>query len=358
VDDESRLLTEGGHNVDVFAPEMIETSGLQMVRAGLELIWSPDAVAEVRRRVHHFKPDIIHCHNLFPWLSPAVLRAVDGTVPIVMTIHNYRLLCLPGTFVRGGRTCEDCLGRLLWPGVVHRCYQKSFAASAALATSLSLHKRIGSFDRVRLFIAISNFVRRIHVDIGMAGDKITVKPHFAWPLQRREGPGNHFLYLGRLSPEKGVTTLVKAWAQVDGKLLIVGDGPESGSIRALAGRNVDVIGTLQPADVPAVLRGARALLVPSISHEGAGKVVLEAYAAGVPALVSKAGGLPEVVVDGVTGLVVPLGDARAWARAVDRLFEDSESERMGQAAWELWSELYTPEEGLNNLERAYRRALG
>jgi glycosyltransferase involved in cell wall biosynthesis len=358
VEDEARLLVESGHDVDVFVPETSGTSGLQMIRAGLEVIWSPDAVGEVKRRVHHLKPDIIHCHNLFPWLSPAVLRAVDGAVPIAMTVHNYRLLCLPGTFVRGGRICEDCLSHTLWPGVLHRCYQQSLAASAALATSLSLHKRIGSFDRIRLYIAISNFVRRIHVESGLAGDKITVKPHFAWPVPRREGPGNYFVYLGRLSPEKGVTTLVKAWNQVEGKLLIIGDGPESGSVRALAGRNVEFKGTVHPADVPALLRGARALVVPSISHEGAGKVVLEAYAAGVPALVSKAGGLPEVVQDGVTGLVLPAGDAGAWASAVERLLEDSESERMGQAAWELWSEDFTPEKGLQNLESAYRRTLG
>jgi glycosyltransferase involved in cell wall biosynthesis len=271
-----------------------------------------------------------------------------------MTVHNFRLLCLPGTFVRGGRICEDCLTHALWPGVLHRCYQRSLGASAALATSLAVHGRIGSFDRIRLYIAISDFVRRIFVESGLAGDKITVKPHFAWPVPRREGPGEYFVYLGRLSPEKGVMTLVKAWTQVHGRLVIVGEGPESDSLRGLAGRNVDFKGTVRSADVPAILRGARALLVPSISHEGAGKVVLEAYAAGVPALVSKAGGLPEVVEDSVTGLVLPAGDAGAWARAVERLIDDSESERMGQAAWGRWSERFTPEKGLQNLENAYR----
>jgi glycosyltransferase involved in cell wall biosynthesis len=354
VADEARLLVEGGHDVDVFAPEMRPASGLQMIRAGIEVIWSAEAVAEVKRRVHHQKPDVVHCHNLFPWLSPAVLRAVDEAVPIVMTVHNYRLLCLPGTFVRGGRICEDCLGRRPWPGVLHRCYQRSVAASAALATSLTLHGRIGSFDRIRLYIAISDFVRRVYVESGLVDDKIIVKPHFAWPVRRREGPGDYFVYVGRLSPEKGVTTLVKAWNQVDRRLLIVGDGPERDSLRGLAGRNVDFKGTVQAADVPAILRAARALLVPSISHEGAGKVVLEAYAAGVPALVSGVGGLPEIVRDGVTGLVLPSGDAGAWARAVMRLFDDSESERMGCAAWDLWSERFTPEKGLQNLEGAYR----
>ena len=166
------------------------------------------------------------------------------------------------------------------------------------------------------------------------------------------------MYLGRLSPEKGVATLLDAWKQVRAKLLIVGDGPEASRLRAAAPKNVEFRATVEPDEVPALLRRARAVLSPSVSHEGAGKVVLEAYAAGVPVIVSRAGGLPEVVRDGVTGLVLPPTDRTAWVRGVTHLLDDGESERMGRSGWELWSDRYSPEQGLVNIEGAYRRAAG
>jgi glycosyltransferase involved in cell wall biosynthesis len=357
VEDEARLLSEGGHHVDLFAPQPDQPVGLRWVSAGVGVIWSRSAAAEVKRRIDLWNPDIVHCHNLFPALSPAALRAIDGQIPVVATLHNYRLLCLPGTFLRDGRVCEDCLGRLPWPGIVHGCYQASVPASAALASSLLLHRAIGSFGHIRLYMAISEFVRRKHVEAGLSPERIVVKPHFAWPLERREGPGEYFLYLGRLSPEKGVSTVLEAWRGIPAKLLIIGDGPDAGSLRAIASPNVEFRGTVGADQVPLLLRRARAVLAPSVSHEGAGRVVLEAYAAGVPVVVSRAGGLPEAVDDGITGLVVPPGDIGAWTGAIDHLLEDSESERMGIAGWGLWAEYYTPLRALLNIEDCYKKAM-
>jgi glycosyltransferase involved in cell wall biosynthesis len=357
VEDEARLLSEAGHQVDVFAPRPGQPSGLRLLSAGLGVIWSRDAIAEVRRRIDRGNPDIVHCHNLFPALSPAVLRAIPRQIPLVATLHNYRLLCLPGTFLRDGRICEDCAGRLPWPGVLHRCYQGSFPASVALASSLMLHGAVNTFARIRLYLAISDFVRRKHVEGGLAPERIVVKPHFAWGVERREGPGEYFLYLGRLSPEKGVSTLLEAWKGISASLLVVGDGPDAPRLRAIAPSNVEFRGTVATDRVPRMLVGARAVLAPSLSHEGAGKVVLEAYAAGVPVLVSRAGGLPEAVHDGLTGLVLPPRDIRSWIGAVERLLEDSESERMGKAGWEVWAEHYTPKRALLNLEGCYQKAM-
>jgi glycosyltransferase involved in cell wall biosynthesis len=357
VEDEARLLSEGGHHVDLFAPQPGQPAGLRLVSAGAGVIWSRSAVAEVNRRIEREQPDIVHCHNLFPALSPAVLRAIDGHVPLVVTLHNYRLLCLPGTFLRDDRICEDCLGRPPWPGILHGCYQASVPASAALASSLLLHRAIGSFGHIRLYMAISEFVRRKHVEAGLSPERIVVKAHFAWEAERRDGPGEYFLYAGRLSPEKGVSTLMEAWKDVRAKLMIVGDGPDGPRLRAIAPPNVEFRGTVVADEVRALLRRARAVLAPSVSHEGAGRVVLEAYSAGVPVVVSRAGGLPEAVYDGMTGLVVPPGDVRAWMLAVERLLEDEESERMGKAGWELWAERFTPERALRNLEDWYRTAL-
>jgi glycosyltransferase involved in cell wall biosynthesis len=356
VDDEARLLAEAGHQVDLFTPGIDRWSGLGLLSAGLGTIWSRDAVAEVKRRAEQGKPDVVHLHNLFPALSPAVVRVIEGSIPRIATLHNYRLLCLPATLFRDGRVCDDCVGRTPWPGVFHGCYQDSLPASAALASSLVLHRTIGSFRRINLYLAISEFVRHKHLDAGLASDRVVVKRHFAWPDERRDGPGDYFLYLGRLAAEKGVSTLLEAWSGIRAKLLIVGDGPDADRLRELAPPNVEFRGTVGADQVPPLLRGARAVLVPSIVHEGAGRVVVEAYAVGVPVLVSRAGGMPESVQDGVTGLVLPPQDVGAWTAAVQRLLEDSESERMGSAAWQLWADRYTPEKALANIETFYRKA--
>jgi len=357
VEDEARLLSEGGHDVHLFAPSVGQPSGVGLVSVAAGTVWSKASSAQVRQRIDEWKPDVVHCHNLFPALSPAVLRVARDGPPLVLTLHNYRLLCLPATFQRDGRLCEDCLHRAPWPGIVHRCYQDSAAASAVLASSILLHRAIGSFDRIRLFIAISEFVRAKHVEGGLSPGRIVVKPHFSWEMERREGPGEYFLYLGRLSPEKGVSTIVDAWRTVPSRLLIVGDGPAAGALRANAPPNVEFRGPVGADQVPDLLRRARAVLAPSIAHEGAGRVVVEAYAAGVPVLVSRSGGLPEIVQDGATGMILPPGDTAAWGEAARRLLEDAESERMGRVGWETWVRNYTPERALIDLQECYRKAM-
>ena len=211
VEDEARLLRDAGHDVLVWAPSPSELGVAGRVRAGASALWSARAVEKVRRLIGRHQPQVVHCHNLFPMLSPAVIRAAAAEAPVVATLHNFRLLCLPATFVRDGEPCEDCLGHLPWRGVRYRCYRGSRLGSGALAGSLGLHRALGTFDDVRRFLAVSDFVRAKHVEAGFPPEQIKVKPNFSWPLPRREGPGEYFLYLGRLSPEKGVPTLLEAW---------------------------------------------------------------------------------------------------------------------------------------------------
>jgi glycosyltransferase involved in cell wall biosynthesis len=189
---------------------------------------------------------------------------------------------------------------------------------------------------------------------------VVVKPSFVAAAPRREGPGDYFLFLGRLSREKGLGTLLTVWSRsrdLRKRLVVAGDGPERALLRAAA-PTVDYRGTLPGAEIPSLLSRARALLLPSLSFEGAPRVVLEAYASGVPVLASRLGGLPELIEDGNSGVLVRPADVAAWAAALERLTEDAEAERMGERAWRLWQERYSPERGLENLEAAYRVALG
>lgn len=351
VDDEVQLLRSGGHDAHLWAPMPDDSSTASRAGMAASAVWSRHAVGELRRLARELDPEVVHVHNLFPLLSPAVLRA--GVAPTVVTLHNYRLLCLPAVFLRDGEACEDCLGRLPWRGVVHRCYRGSAAGSAALATSIGLHRAAGSFRRVGMFLAVSEFVRQKHLDAGFDPGRIRVKPNFTAPLPRREGPGRDFLFLGRLSEEKGLDRLVAIWRDVPARLVVVGDGPERARLEAAAPDTVEFRGSVPADQVPAYLARARALVLPSICYEGAPRTVVEAYAAGVPVVANRYGALPSVVTDGGTGLLVDPGDAGAWRGALEALLVDETSERLGEGAFSAWRTGYSPEQGLADLEAAY-----
>lgn len=357
VEDDIRLLTRAGHEVRSWTPSPDASSGGR-ARAGLDAVWSAKAVSEVRALVKQWGAEIVHLHNLFPLLSPAALRAAQVSgAGVVMTLHNYRLMCLPASLMRDGRPCEDCLGRPPWRGVTHRCYRGSALASAALATSLVAHRRLGSFERVNMFLAVSDFVRTKHVEAGFAADRLRVSPQFAWPATPREGPGEYFLYLGRLVENKGLSTLIEMWSVQLGHLLVVGDGPQMDYLRSVAPPSVEFRGLVPGEAVPELLRGARALLVPSLVYDAAPRAVAEAYAAGVPVLASRIGGIPEVVGDGESGILITPGASGEWAAALTRLLDDDEAIRLGAGALRLWSEQHRPESSLSRLESAYHAVL-
>jgi glycosyltransferase involved in cell wall biosynthesis len=351
VEDEVELLRSAGHDVRLWAPMPDDATTGSRIGLAMSAVWSRPAVSEVRRLAGVFRPDVIHVHNLFPMLSPAVLRSARA--PVVVTLHNYRLLCLPAVFLRDGRACEDCLGKFPWRGVVHRCYRGSAGGSAALAASLGVHRRMGTFAHVAMFLAVSEFVRRKHVEAGFDPARIRVKPNFGAAQPRREGPGEDFLFLGRLSEEKGLDRLVSVWGDVPARLIVVGDGPERARLEAMAPDTVEFRGSVPPDEVPAHLARARALVLPSICYEGAPRTVVEAYAAGVPVVANRYGALPSVVANGVTGLLVEPGDADGWTAALRSMMDDATSQELGEGAHAAWRTGYSPEQGIADLEAAY-----
>jgi glycosyltransferase involved in cell wall biosynthesis len=349
VADEAALLRAGGHEVATFTPSArIGAGSLALAR---DAIWSRSALEHIRRLAAQFRPDVVHVHSLYPALSPGVLRIES---PIVMTLHNARLLCLPATLLRSGERCELCVGKVPWRGVAYACYRRSRPASAALAASLTLHRMAKTFENVSLFLAVSEFVRAKHIEAGFDPDRIRVKANFVQPAKRRVGAGRAFVYVGRLTREKGVDTLLRAWG--DASLEIVGDGEERKNLERMAAPSVRFLGPVAAERVTELLADARALLIPSRS-EGLPRVVVEAFAAGVPVAASRVGGLPELVDDGVNGLLVEVDDEVGWRSAVRRLSVDVESERLGAGALETWERRHSPAKGLAELEKAYSDAI-
>jgi glycosyltransferase involved in cell wall biosynthesis len=218
-----------------------------------------------------------------------------------------------------------------------------------------LHRQLRSFDRITHFLAVSEFVRGKHVESGIRPERIVVKPNFVPAASRRIGPGDGFVMLSRLSVEKGIAELLDWWPA--GELRIYGDGPERERLLARRPPGVGLMGQIAPDQVSSVLRRARALVFPSRCYEAQPRAILEAFAAGVPVIASRLGGLPDLVEDGVNGLLVDVDDRSGWRDAVERLSDDEESKRLGVGAFLTWQRRFTPEIGLKNLITAYRGAM-
>lgn len=296
------------------------------VRMAASAVWSRSAARRVTDSIREARPDVVHVHNTFAAASPSVFRAASALgIPVVQTLHNYRMVCPTATLFRDGRPCTDCVGRAIpFPAVAHACVRGSRAQSLVAATTLGVHRAMGTFSRhIDRFIALTEFQRSLLVDGGLPRDRIDVVPNF---LEPDPGPGHGLrqglLFVGRLSPEKGITTLLAAAAQIPGVVRIAGDGPMLQLVAKAAARGeVEYLGRLDPDAIVRELQRALALVVPSTWFEGFPMVVLEAYATGTPVIASGLGSLAEVVEDGVTGVHLRPGDAEdlsariAWAEA-------------------------------------------
>jgi glycosyltransferase involved in cell wall biosynthesis len=294
------------------------------------------------RELGSFRPDIAHFHNTFPLLSPAVYYACQREgVPVVQTLHNYRLLCAAATLFRSGAPCEECPeAGTPWPGVLHGCYRGSRPQTAVVAAMLLLHRTLRTWDRqVDRYIALTEFARRKFVEGGLPESKIIVKPNFVDPApQPASGRGGYALFVGRLSPEKGVGTLLDAWRRLtDVPLLVAGDGPLRRDVEAaaavLGARRLLFVGQQDHRQVLALMRDARFLVFPSAWYESFPLVVVEAFACGLPVVAGRLGAAAEVVGAGRTGLHFDPADARDLAAKAAWLWaRPAESRRMGREA--------------------------
>ncbi|HET9011445.1 MAG TPA: glycosyltransferase [Gemmatimonadaceae bacterium] len=323
-DDDGRLLEEHGHVVSRYTVHNDTIRGMTRLQLARTTVWSTHAYRALRDLVRRERPDVAHFHNTLPLVSPAGYYAVRGEgVPVVQTLHNYRLLCPNALLFRDGHPCEECVGKAVpWPAVQHACYRQSTAATAAVATMLTLHRAAGTWRRrVDLYATPSEFTRRKFIEGGLRAEHVVVKHNVLHPDPGvGPGDGGYVAFVGRLVKEKGVLTMLAAWerwALGDAlPLVIVGDGPLAPDVARAAERipGVSWMGRRPSAEVQAVLARARCLLLPSEWYETFGRVVAEAFAAGTPAVVSSGGAHSELVEHGRTGLVFRPGDADDLAR--------------------------------------------
>ncbi len=360
VDREAALLRAGGHEVVQLLRHNDAVRGQASWRLAAGALWSRESHAAVLALIAQGRPDVVHVHNTVPLLSPSVVHAAgQAGVPVVMTLHNYRLVCPNGLMLRDGVPCDDCVGHVPWRAAWHRCYRGSAAQSGVLALTLQLHRALGTWHRgVARFAAVSGPVREAMRRGGLPADRIEVLPNFAEAATEPPPPGRRcgLLYVGRLAPEKGLDLLVTLAAQMPpGTITVVGDGPLRAALEAVPA--LRCLGPLAPAEVRREMRRARALLVPSRWAEPFGLTVVEAFSEGLPAVVSAQGALPELVQHGRTGWVLPADDPPAWQAVLQAVLQSpDEARQRGDAAREDFLARWSPPRHLDALLAFYDRA--
>lgn len=320
------------------------------------------ASSEVVARARAFGADVVHIHNTWFALSPAAVADLHNHgFPVVMTFHNYRLICANAMLFRDGRPCEDCVGGSLLPGVVHRCYRNSIFSSAMVAVTIQTHRRRGTWSQhLSVAIALTDFARDRLLLGGLHPERTLVKPNFTTdPGPRPEAPSlsNKVLYVGRLSTEKGIVPLVESWNRArlrELELLVVGVGPQADEVRARSGPSIHIAGSLSPEQVREEMLKSRALIVPSNWYEGQPMVVLEALAAGLPVWHTDMGALKETAGGG--GVSLGDGQPHTLVNALQLLEDDGLVDRVGTAARREFEHRYGPEKAIRDLRQIYRTA--
>ncbi|MFJ9775009.1 glycosyltransferase [Kitasatospora sp. NPDC101157] len=370
VDQEAALLRGAGHRVELFERSSDSIAARSLPgKAAVPLLvpWNPAVRARLAARLRAERPDVVHVHNVFPLLSPAVLAAcADAGVPAVATLHNYTQVCPPGTLQRDGRPCTECVGGSPLPAVRHGCYRGSRLATVPLAVSLAVNRRRW-WSGVERFFCISAAQRDVLVRAGLPPERLAVKHNFVpEPGVGRTGAGEHLLYLGRLAEAKGVRLLMAAWDRLaaDGgvgvPLVVAGAGPLEREVAAWAAGRDDVqyAGLYDQARCREAVARSVAVLAPSTWLEAFGLVVVEAMAAGVPVVAAGHGAFVELVEDGVTGLLHRPGEAASLASAIRRITAEPVCNReMGLAARRRYEQGFGPAVGLERLVEGYRSAI-
>jgi glycosyltransferase involved in cell wall biosynthesis len=363
---EWRMLRDAGHTVQTIHVHNGDVEEKGKVAVALQSVWSKSSYDLVDRRLRERHFDVLHVQNFFPLLSPSVYAAAKKhNVAVVQTLRNYRLLC-PSVFLfRDGHVCEDCVGKTFkYPSVLHGCYRNSRLGSLSVAAMCGIHSLAGTWEKnVDVYISLTDFARQKFVQAGFAEEKIVTKANCVYPDPGAgNGKGGFALFVGRLSAEKGIATLLSAWERLksDWVLKIAGEGPLSAELRARTRNNptVEWLGPKSSSEVKDLMGAAKVTVFCSEWYETFGRVAIESFAKGTPVIASRIGALAEVVDHFRTGLLFEPGNAGDLARQIKWCFDNPAAiDSMRQLARAEYEQKYTAAVNCMRLTECYELAL-
>ena len=365
-EDECRLLETHGHTVVRFTKHNDQIKQMGRVQALQAAIWNRSTQKELTELIRHERPDVMHCHNTFPLISPSAYYAARSEgVAVVQTLHNYRLLCPGANLLRDGNVCEKCVGmRVPLPAIKHSCYRNNRGATATVSAMLAFHHQKQTWQTaIDRYIALTRFSRDKFIEGGLPAERIRIKPNLVEP---DPGPGAHdgdfAIFVGRLSAEKGTDTLLEAWRNHDADipLKIIGDGPLADHVRESADRDsrIEHLGYKPSPEVAQQIGRARVLIMPSVCYETFGRTIVEAFAAGTPVLASSMGAMQELIEEGHNGHLFNPGDGRSLASTLQSFWADAESQSRLQAnARSTYESAYTAGPNYSRLVEIYEEAI-
>ena len=365
VENEVSLLESMGNEVKVLKVDnTIINNTFQKVLTAFSVVWSFNSARMVTNAIAEFNPDVVHVHNYFPLISPSVFHACkQADVPVVHTLHNYRAVCPTAILMHDGHIQEQSIKNGSWWAIPKKVYRDSYIGTAALVCMIEFHKRIATWhNKVDKFIALTEFSKNKFNEAGWPIAKLVIKPNFVEDPMTEDSssilPEPYALYVGRLSEEKGIECLLKAWRDMDFPLKIIGDGPLKDLVVKNASGNIHYEGLLSKDAVLAEMKSASFLMMPSTWYEGFPMVLVEALACGTPAIVSKLGSMEEIIEDGVTGLHFDKNNEQDLQNKVAWLVDNPDLlNQMSQNARSEYLNKYTPDANYRQLMEIYDAAI-
>lgn len=337
------------------------------IRASFKTVWSKDTYRELKSLIKKEKPDIAHFHNIWYLISPSAYYACkDSGVPVVQTLHNFRIFCANGLLLRNGKICKDCVGKVPWRSIIYGCYRNSSLYSIPVAITQGFHRFISTWtDRVDAYIVLTEFGKEKFIEAGLPEKNIFVKPNFMVkpPAEPKFAFGDYVLFVGRVSKEKGIMTLLKAWKNINGlSLKIAGDGPLMQDvidyIEKHKLKNIHLLGRLSHNDVINCMREAMFVIFPSEWYETFGMIITEAYACGKPVVASNLGAMAELVENGKTGLLFEPGNPVDLAEKIQWMLKNENAcIQMSNNAGREFEEKYNAERNYSLLMDIYQKSI-
>jgi glycosyltransferase involved in cell wall biosynthesis len=368
VNAEIGMLEKFGHKIIFYKRSNEEITALSFYKKlrflTKDIIWSKRTYKDLKDIIKKEQPDIAHIHNIFVIITPSVYCALNaGNIPVVQTLHNYRLICPNGVFYRDGRICEQCTAGNFAPSIIYKCWRDSYFLSYFLARALRTHFKKKTFkNRIDCYITLSEFSKKKFIKAGFSEKKLFIKPNFLeLNTEKRNEPQNLALFIGRLVDYKGINTLISAFKKIDMRYVkIIGDGPLYKELKRKTKDivNIELLGRLPHEKTVEYVRNSSFLVFPSECYEPFGRVIIEAFACGVPVLASRLGAAAQIIEDGRTGLHFRSGDPGDLATKAEWAWtHKKEMEEMGREARREYERKYTEDKNYEILMDIYKHAV-